>query len=211
MILTRFPTREAAGIAAADFIISALRSAPAHADHTSLMVSGGATPVACLRHLSMQSLDWSGVSVALTDERNVPVTHAASNEKMLRETLLINKASTAGLLAPVRHSVPDLLSSLACGLIGMGDDGHFASIFPDNPDLASLLSEQAEPDYLPVSTGASEYQRTTANLALILRCQKLLLLVFGDAKREVLNHPGELPVASLLNNTQVPINVFWAP
>ena len=207
MKVQRFSSRDLASKAAASWLTCKIRHS-LHADETTgVIVSGGSTPKDCLEHLSKADLPWDRAMVSLTDERCVPVDDAASNEGMLREHFFVDRASAAAF-QPVGDLQAD---SLSCALVGMGEDGHFASIFPDNPDLESLLDPAAEPQTQQVETAGSEHKRMTLNLAWLLQSDHILLLIFGNAKREIVNNPGELPIAALLSQDQVPVAVYWAP
>jgi 6-phosphogluconolactonase len=215
MILTEFSSREAASAAATTFLVEHLESRLVHQSRAALMVSGGSSPVACLRQLSERAIDWSRVDVSLTDERLVAVTHEASNEKMVRETLLMNVASGANFCELSAANADLIVSTQPVCLVGMGEDGHFASIFPDSSELDDLLDLDAAPAVVNITTDSSPYPRRTANLAMLLRSSVILLLVYGEKKRAVLEASSErlsdLPIARLIQQTRVPITIYWAP
>ncbi|MGI9249651.1 MAG: 6-phosphogluconolactonase [Pseudohongiellaceae bacterium] len=222
MNFVEFSDRSAASIDAAFFVAGALGKRLASASKATLIVSGGNTPIECLKHLSLspvESLDWNRVSVMPTDERCVAADHEASNEGMIRRCLLQRWAKSATFVSllqggrePInQQSVIEQSKQLACALVGLGEDGHFASIFPDNEDLPALLATDAEPQLASVTTSASEYNRVTANLSLLLSGDSVLLLAFGEKKKEVLLNPDGLPVASLLQQDKTPVRVVWAP
>ena len=186
-----------------------------------IMVSGGSTPKQCYKFLSETDYNspepienWSCIGVTLTDERCVPVTDKDSNEKMLRDTLLQGKANAASFMPLNDATLSDLLNQeFTHALLGMGEDGHFASIFPDTVKDSNmkkqLLDEDAEPAFIRITTEASEHERITANLSLLLKAQAVTVLAFGEKKRALLENPGGLPIASLVQNDKV--HFFWAP
>ena len=135
----------------------------------------------------------------------MPADHAASNEKLLRENLIRSKASGATFV-PLQEGVARLLPS-ACSLIGMGEDGHFASLFPDSPELAAGLT--GETDVVSVTTPSSPYSRTSMTLRSITKTKALCLLVFGETKRELLKSPQAYAINHLLE--VMPVETFWAP
>ena len=207
MMFYEFENRTEASVEAARRLRIALERRLASDERTNCVVSGGSTPAECFAALSKMPLPWNRVSVSLTDERCVPVSHDASNEGMLRKLLLNHYAAAASIM-----KVGELnLASLAVSLIGMGQDGHFASIFPDNPQLESLLNIDAEPVSSAVVTGVSEFRRITLNLSFLLNSDRIVLLIFGGAKRELVLNPGSLPVGALLNQDRTPVDVVWAP
>ena len=151
------------------------------------------------------------MDITLTDERVVPANHADSNEKMVRDTLLKDEASCATFYPAADTSIPHIRGSIACSLVGMGEDGHFASIFPDLAELPALTNSKAKPGFKRVNTDASEHPRVTANLSLLLCSRDILLLVFGESKKQVLENPGDRPISHLLNQNTVPVEIYWAP
>ena len=207
--LHEFDTRGAAAQAAANRLAESLELALAEASAVGLLVSGGSSPRECLEILSRKVLDWQRVVVLPTDERCVAPDDPASNERMVRAQLLQNHArmATYERPRPGEHAPGEI----AAALVGMGEDGHFASIFPDAPPELRLLDVEARAGYHRIATASSEYQRITANLSLLLRARSVCLLVFGDAKKRVLSCPGDLPVHSLIAQSSVPVEVIWAP
>ena len=137
-----FKDRASASAEAAKLIAERLSSQLDRQERASLMVSGGNTPATCLQMLSEANLPWSRVDITLTDEREVPSNHPDSNEKMVREKLLIANAG-AGNFVRLQGDNTRRLHPFACTLIGMGNDGHFASLFPDAPQLTKGLQSQA--------------------------------------------------------------------
>ena len=206
-----FSSREEASRESARLIASALRSRLAAPGLASLVVSGGSSPARCFELLSQEDLAWSRVRVALTDERCVPVNHAASNEGMLRQRLLLHRAANAAFVPTDAGALAALERPLDVALVGMGEDGHFASIFPDNPALATLLDPDNMTEVVDITTASSEYRRRTVSLSFLLQSRVILLLAFGEAKRQLMMAPGKLPVAALLQQTQVPVTIHWAP
>ncbi|MBT8086706.1 MAG: 6-phosphogluconolactonase, partial [Gammaproteobacteria bacterium] len=115
------------------------------------------------------------------------------------------------------EELQDPLPSLpfAAVLIGMGTDGHFASLFPDAANLGLGLDAESGRLYIPVTTSASPHPRVSMTLAGISRCDEILLLMFGDEKLEVYNTAKKLnngfPVSHLQRQKRAPIRLFWAP
>ncbi len=206
-----FKNRGEASGAAAQYLHNMLSQALDLNKRTTLIVSGGSSPLCCFKLLSRKTLDWSSVDITLSDERVVPTEHTDSNEKMVRSTLLKDEARAATFYPAVQTSIPHILGSIACSLIGMGEDGHFASIFPDLAELPALTDRAAKPGFQLVITAASEHPRVTANLSLLLCSRGILLLVFGDNKKQLLENPGNRPISTLLNQDTVPVEVYWAP
>lgn len=227
-MLQEYKSREQASIAAADQISAALERRLQQAAKTRLIVTGGSSPQQCYAHLAKAPVDWSQVQVLLSDERWVPADHADSNERMLREHLFVGPVRDADFLPMYAADMSlaersDYVSRLlaktdvatACALLGMGDDGHFASLFPDAGNLAIGLRATSSTCCIPVTTAASPHPRISLTLGALLRSDEIVLLCFGDAKRAVLERAGrdddQFPVSHLLRQTRVPVTVFWAP
>jgi len=186
-----------------------LRLALEPSGEAAVFVSGGSSPARCLEYLSAETLPWARVVVAPTDERCVPADHADSNERMIREHLFRAQAVSASFLRLQPCAVEQLRRQAAVALVGMGEDGHFASIFPDTRD-SELLDPDAEPSCAVVETSASPLARVTASLSLLLCARLVVLLAFGRRKRVLIEHPRHLPVSHLLHQGRVPVEIFWA-
>ena len=224
--LLEFGNREAASAAVADRIAASIAASLVQDERTLVVVSGGSTPGPCFDLLSERDLEWNRVRIVLSDERWVPPEHEASNEKMVRERLARNAAADIDLLGIYQSDITvdercDSLQSelqgarFACALVGMGSDGHFASLFPDSGALAAGLNPDTQHFYIPTQTDASEYGRVSLTLAALLRSDEILLLCFGDDKRRVLEDatgdPSRYPVGHLLQQDRATVTVFWAP
>jgi 6-phosphogluconolactonase len=158
----------------------------------------------------------------------VPPEHEDSNEKLVRETLLVGEAQDASLLPVYRPDVTiqercseiseELLQApfpFACALLGMGEDGHFASLFPDAENLQEGLDVDSRQLCVPVQTAASPYPRVSLTLSALSRSDEIVLLIFGDAKRDVYEtaktSTNGNPVSHLLRQKRAPVHVYWAP
>jgi len=226
--LLEFDTREDASVAAAQQIIAALQRRLQRQANTHLVVTGGSSPMACYQSLSATDIAWQNVQILLSDERWIPADNPDSNEKLIRESLLTDKAAAAKFLpfyaadmsASERSDcfnriIAGFEAPTACALLGMGGDGHIASLFPDAENLQTGLLENSTTYCMPVSTIASPYLRISLTLSALLKSDEIALLIFGEDKRDVIkqasDNVGDYPVASLLNQSRVPVNVFWAP
>ncbi|MEZ5598223.1 MAG: 6-phosphogluconolactonase [Pseudomonadales bacterium] len=211
MNLQSFNDRHAASVAVADRITTLLREALNRQPRATLVVSGGTSPVQCFTALSGTRLPWERVNVTLTDERLVPADHEASNERLVRSHLLLNAASRATFVPLRPESIAPIVSPFACALVGMGEDGHFASLFPDAPNLADALDISNPAPLITIRTAGSPYPRVSMTLARLLRSDRILLLVFGAAKRRLLEASAGYPVNALLAQDTTPVEIFWAP
>lgn len=206
-----FPDRSTASRAAADVLAAALSHRLATSAGAVLAVSGGTTPGQCLSELAERPLNWARVRVTLTDERCVPADHPDSNEGMVRRRLLVGRAAAARFVRLQGTEMSAFSEPFACVLVGMGEDGHFASVFPDADNLDEALDLESDACCLPVRTEASPFARISMTLARLVNSDELVLLAFGAAKRRVLEAPGAYPVGRLLAQTRLPVRVMWAP
>jgi len=219
---TRLQASEAAAKRIAELLVTRLESQA----EASIVVSGGTTPRQCMSALAKTPLDWQRVQVVLSDERWVAADHEDSNERLVREALLVDAAAAAKLLPVFADDVspeercealqnPLPVLPFACSLIGMGADGHFASLFPDADQLAQGLDVEGGRLYLPVTTAASPHPRISMTLAGISRSDEIALLFFGEEKLAVYRQALELangyPVSRLLRQKRAPVRLFWAP
>ena len=220
-----FARRDDAAIAVAERWIAALQRRLGSSERAAVVASGGTTPAPVYRYLSGQRLAWERVSVLLSDERSVAVSHDDSNERMLRETLARSRAASVHIptLAPgetrascdaMRAALADAPLPFASVLLGMGTDGHFASLFADSKNLAEGLDESGECLCIETTTAASPHRRISMTLAALLLSDEIVLLISGAEKRNVLDEAlggdASLPVMHLLKQRRVPVCVYWA-
>jgi 6-phosphogluconolactonase len=194
----------------------------------SLVVSGGRTPMGFFHLLSQQMLDWSKVSITLADERWVDADHADSNEKLVRANLLINEAHRATFIG-LKNSAADAIvgepkaeqALAAVGkftvlILGMGDDGHTASLFPGADALALGLDMDSGRTCIGVTPTAAPHQRISMTLPRLLDSQQIIIHISGAGKQQVLEQAqaGDdieaLPIRAILNQQQAPLTIYWA-
>lgn len=188
-----------------------------------IVVSGGRTPAPFLRELARQSLDWSLVRVMLADERRVPIDDAASNQQMVRHAFA-GTAAAASLL-PLDAAAPDAAaqwqarldarsSPFAAVVLGMGEDGHFASLFSGMPGLSAALDPEGPRAVVASTAPVEPRSRLSLTLAALLDTDMLALHVTGYVKLETLRRastPGsalDLPVRALLRQGRVPLEIY---
>ena len=189
---------QARGLAAE--VAGRLRSALAEQGQALLVVSGGRSPVAFLEALSEEPLDWSRITVSLADERWVPESHADSNAGLVRRHLLRGEAAKArfiGLYQPAAsleeaaeladHHLHELPLPIDVLVLGMGDDGHTASLFPNSPGLDLAMDPQGKVQLLAIQ---GQSKLATLNAALAVE----------DERR--------MPVRAFL---RAPLTIHWYP
>lgn len=208
-----FDSRAQASIQTAELLGAALQVQLEDHPTAILAVSGGSTPQACMQHLSQMPLPWHRVLVTLTDERCVPAQHPDSNERMLRQHLFTHHAAKAQFIpvqeVALQKQAPGQLTAV---LLGMGADGHFASLFPDATNLQEGLDLDNSQATINVSTAASPHPRTSMTLARLMNSNHLLLLAFGNDKRTILETPTGYPVGQLLHTKprHPSMQILWA-
>jgi 6-phosphogluconolactonase len=224
--LEPFPTPDAAAEAAAAAIIGQLTPpGPKH-----IVVTGGRTPGHAYDQLAATDLDWSRVSITLSDERFVGPTADESNERLVRQRLLQTHAAAARFV-PLKGAGPTAaddaraadpavraLAPFDVVMLGMGDDGHIGSLFPSTPNVAALVSRDAEPAVVAVEVAgvAPFVPRISLTGRVLLDASLILVLISGDAKRavveRVLSDPAYAPpVAAAIRQTRAPVRVLWSP
>ena len=217
LALREFESRLACAAALADELVQVLHEAVEENGEASLVVSGGTSPVQLFRELSGRKLPWDRVWVIPSDERVVPLSHPDRNESMIRRELLQNRAAAAGLVSLLSAGpLPgSLLGRFDAAVLGMGTDGHTASLFPDSPDLdAALASDKV---LYRLDAPRLETSRISLTPHALLRCSQRYLLFFGAEKRRVFDSAlasgdvSKYPVNVLLKQAEVPVTVFWAP
>ena len=226
----RFPDPTALARALAGELKVDLEEAIGARKQASLVVSGGRTPARLFEHLHAEKVDWPKVWITLADERWVEPTADASNERMVREKLLIGAASDARFVglknpAPTPEAGADwawrALSRVPrpfdVVVLGIGDDGHTASLFPGSLALSRALDASAPPGCVAVNALATPHARVSLNLAALLDARRIVIHIEGESKWQVYQRarvPGsaaELPVRAVLHQKEVPVDVFWSP
>ena len=227
---TKFADLGLASRALADQLAASLKMALDARGAASLVVSGGKTPTNLFELLREEKLDWRRVCIALADERWVDPGNEASNEKLVRDVLLKGPAAAArfhGLknAAPT----PDIGAVSAwetfarvprpfdAVVLGMGDDGHTASLFPGSPNIKSALDSTSVAGCVGMRAPVAPQPRLSLNLSALLDTRRVVLLIAGAAKwRTYLkaSAPGpelEMPVRAILRQTRAPVEVVWSP
>jgi len=217
-MIETFATGDALADAAAHAISGQLVEALRTHGRAGLVATGGRSPGPVYDRLAASTAqDWTRVVVTLSDERCVPQDDPASNARLVRERLLKGAAAKAHLLPlwpePEAAALAALLPFDAV-MLGMGEDGHIASLIPGDPGLEDALSTADLTRPVPAGLGKPPVARTTLTLSALLNARAIFLLVAGEAKRGVIGRAlaGEdLPVARLISQSSAPIRIFWTP
>ena len=182
---------------------------------STFIVSGGSSPVQIFKDLSAMEAKWSDINISLVDDRVVDINHEDSNEKLVKELLIKDKAKDASFIS-ICNQPNDLLTlkrPFNVMLLGMGEDGHFASLFPKliqtNPEYFDLKSEPEI--FFTDPMGSPCHKRASMNLSMILESKNIFLLVSSEKKLEVLNQAKSdksLPLFYLLNQKKTEIKII---
>lgn len=203
-----------------------LRQAIAGKGQACVVLSGGRSPVPFLERLASERLDWSKVTVSLADERWVPVEHPDSNAGLLARHLFKGEAAKARFIglyqqAPSLDAAAELADQALAELppidvlvLGMGDDGHTASLFPASPLLRQGLGKIGERRILPMLAPSVPHQRLSMTRALLASAGFIALAVQGEGKLATLraalsaDDTTEMPIRAFLHD---PLDIYWCP
>ncbi|MFG6157405.1 6-phosphogluconolactonase [Halomonas sp. 1390] len=222
---TTLAPREALARQLAEAVAEALRLDLAERERALLVVSGGSTPVPFFEALAAMDLPWARIEVTLADERWVAEESADSNARLVREHLLQGPAAeaafvplTSGAETPeqgvdeVAARLADLAWPASAVVLGMGGDGHTASLFPDSRELGLALTTEAP--LVAVRTPSQPQPRITLSAEWLHRARRHFLHITGDDKRDVLaralsgDDARDLPIRAFL---ACPAAIYWAP
>lgn len=209
--------------AAAAAVQAALSAAIAERGAAVLVATGGRSPAPVYDLLAQAPLDWGSVTVTLSDDRFVPPTSPESNERLVRERLLVAKAASAQF-TPLSFDVANVkeaalraepgvkaLAPYDVMLLGMGEDGHVASLIPGSPVMDEGMNPDGERFCLgvPAGVGSPPVARVTMTMPALLQARLTLVLISGETKREIIEGGGGLPVHALLEQAKAPVRILW--
>lgn len=220
-----YGTAEEAAMAAAEAIADWLHAGLSENDRASFVGTGGSSPGPVYDLLATLPLPWEQISVTLSDERWVPPTAPDSNARQLRERLLTGEAASARFIplwsdAPTAEdaaeaaemALEDLFPADVI-LLGMGEDGHIASLFPGSPVLEEGLDPFGGSLVIAVPTGdpAPTVERISLTLYALKQSFLTVVLIRGEAKRRIIEERDGLPIHALFRASDMPVRVIWSP
>jgi 6-phosphogluconolactonase len=209
-------------------IIDLLKNAIKIKGKASLVVSGGSTPKPLFMMLSQADLAWEKVNVTLADERWVDASHKDSNEKLVRDNLLTGNAASANFVsltteaknaqnaeAEISQRIDAIDKQFDVLILGMGEDGHTASLFPCSEQISEGLDMSRHLSAIATQPTTAPHQRMSMSLAKIVNAKHVFLHLIGAKKKAVLldalaNYTNlEKPIKAVCDNRTV--ELMWAP
>lgn len=212
----------------ADRVAGQLITALETADRASLAVSGGSTPKPFFEALRTRALPWARVDITLADERWVPESDPASNARLVRESLLQGRAAEAHFV-PLWHDAPSIVAGqvrceqalagmhwpLDVLVLGMGNDGHTASLFPDARELPLAMAPDIAGRTVIMRPPSQAQERLSLTYEVLRAARFTALHIKGDDKLVTL----EQALSDLDDTAGMPIRgflraglqVIWSP
>jgi 6-phosphogluconolactonase len=210
---------ESVAMALADEVAERLSRALSEQGQASLAVSGGSTPIGFFKALSKAELDWSRVTITLADERWLDTQSERSNERVVRQHLLqgaVSRARFISLKQPhdsanagqplTEKALGELTWPLAVLVLGMGNDGHTASLFPDAPELSTAMDVGQSARSIAMHPASQPEPRISLTRQALAESRWTALHLRGEDKLETLDRA----VSDLADTHKMPIRAFLA-
>ncbi|PCI62781.1 MAG: 6-phosphogluconolactonase [Gammaproteobacteria bacterium] len=227
--LNKFADRSELDQVFADQIAKILINAIEINGKASIAVSGGSTPKGFFQALSQQALAWDKVTVTLADERWVDENSEASNTRLVKNHLLQNNAAAAHFfdlkisdnldeqtLYQLKSQAKEQILPFDVLILGMGEDGHTASLFPCSDEIEQALSLQNNAELMSVQPKTAPHQRITFTLASLLKAKHIYLHLCGESKQKVLQQALAaddvfmMPIRAFLHHKRVDTQIMYA-
>jgi 6-phosphogluconolactonase len=224
-----FPNRQTLVNDLAEHLATALSTSIAEQGQASLVVSGGSTPVPLFARLAALEIPWQQVVITLADERWVEPSSPDSNEQLVRKHLLRDRAAAAVFLGLKNAAATAEEGVAACAsrlqsiprpftavILGMGNDGHTASLFPCAAQLAQAADMHCGNLCTALRPQTAPHERMSLTLPALLDAREIILHITGLDKKAVLEKalaaglPEAMPIRFILQQQEVPVAVYWA-
>lgn len=204
--MNRYKTSQELEASLCEEIVEIIESSIKKHGDARILLSGGSSPISLYKQLAQTAVNWERVKIGLVDDRCVPLDSEFSNERMLREIFESTKKSTPKIYslvdAPqgvaIEDHYADFFERIDFVILGMGNDGHTASLFPGDPASENDLREDTNA-ILRTTAPSFPFDRITCSKGLIKSSGVIALMIFGVEKLGVLKHAEEI---------NLPINVF---
>ncbi len=157
-----------------------------HQPISRIVLSGGSTPMSFYKRLSETDIKWSNYEITLSDERDVEILDPLSNEGSIK-AIINNNSFNRSFISLVKEGAQsrlDLIKSYDLCILGMGDDGHIASIFPNMSNLSEALHHKSS--LINLNDGYPDVSRLTMTLNEINKSKQIILLIKGEKKFNLL-------------------------
>jgi 6-phosphogluconolactonase len=195
----------------------------------SILFSGGSTPVKFFGELAQQEVDWAKVKVGLVDDRLVPITSEYSNSKLMSDHLfealpVSNRPSFHPLVSQPFDASNNLDKAIEMAkefgtpdivILGMGTDGHFASLFPTDLSSEKALRQFESDDVVYTIAPSVPKFRISFSWGFLRKAKYIFVHVTGKNKLELIESQesrGELlPIDYVLTDTAIEPVIYWAP
>lgn len=180
---------------------------------SNIIFSGGSSPTDFYKLLSNEPIQWPDYQIVLSDERNVELSNPKSTEGHIK-SIINNQNFNHSFISLLDEDAKTKLNSIEAydlSILGVGEDGHFASIFPKMSNFFSALNDNTE--LLNVNDGFPDVPRITMSLNEINKSQQIILLVKGENKFNLLikdrSEEDLLPIDYLFLKMTEKIKVFY--
>lgn len=228
--LIKFSSRNELDNSLANAVSQLLSDAIKHRGKASMAVSGGSTPKGFFSVLSQIDLDWSKVTITLADERWVDIDSKDSNTQLVHENLLQNNAASAkffhlkqgevlndDILIDLNLAAKKMLLPLDILILGMGEDGHTASLFPCSDQVKEGLALDNDNVLLKVQPKTASHDRISFSFSALAKSENTFLHLCGENKQVILNKAiagtdiFEMPIRAFLGHPNLNTQIYWAP
>ena len=193
----------------------------------SMAVSGGSTPKPLFEELSLLDLDWSKVDLTLVDDRWVDVDHKDSNELLVKTHFIKNNAERVNFV-PLKNdentakkgvslteeALKNFTMPFDIVILGMGADGHTASLFPCSDELGKGMDLNTGHTLISTNPKTAPYERISLTAKSIMDAKKIFLHLNGSSKLNTLelamnlSDSSKMPIYAFLNHG---LDIFWSP
>lgn len=226
--INEFEQRELLDEALADKVAALLTAALESKGKASIAVSGGSTPKGFFQALSKKKLAWQAITITLADERWVDIDSSDSNTKLVHEYLMQNEAVKAKFfhlkqgeiindetLTDLNLAANQQILPLDVLILGMGEDGHTASLFPCSDEITQCLANDSQA-LLKVTPKTAPHQRISFSFAALAQSKNTFLHISGISKKQVLAKAiagqvcKEMPIRAFLQAPNINTQVYWA-